>query len=372
MMQQKLLSISFFFFIALVGANNIPQVAEVEDLNPLFRGYISVEGKLIRREEKSGILAGESFFQFFGDKELIRKKLFIGSQVCSVEGFLAVFKDNSQRTYAALIPGKKPENEKLHDLPALPSTTQYHILEPSFYSWENSFDELRLYNREFMLKYLLYVRRFNESFFGRFQKWNSKEGMGTGAPYSILNRFARYKAFSENSELFLQWKQANRGFRDFFSRFANENKLDFQNFYIRIVKKDWLLYVLEKETDRILAAFPVAYGANPDKKSKMEEDDWRTPDTPEGFRHYDNTTMHIIRRLGYSVKPGMTVRCMGIQSDREEDFFWAKYGMNIVIHGSPTYASIGTRASHGCVRMFEDDARVLFDLTGKGTPVVIE
>lgn len=43
----------------------------------------------------------------------------------------------------------------------------------------------------------------------------------------------------------------------------------------------------------------------------------------------------------------------------------------IGMHGTPVSSSIGTRASHGCIRMFIHDAERLYDLVDIGTPVYI-
>lgn len=43
----------------------------------------------------------------------------------------------------------------------------------------------------------------------------------------------------------------------------------------------------------------------------------------------------------------------------------------IGMHGTPSPGSIGTRASHGCIRMYIGDAERLFTLTSVGTPVYI-
>lgn len=43
----------------------------------------------------------------------------------------------------------------------------------------------------------------------------------------------------------------------------------------------------------------------------------------------------------------------------------------IGMHGTPTSSSVGTRASHGCVRMYIHDAERLYDLVDIGTPVYI-
>jgi L,D-transpeptidase ErfK/SrfK len=41
-------------------------------------------------------------------------------------------------------------------------------------------------------------------------------------------------------------------------------------------------------------------------------------------------------------------------------------------HGTNSVNSIGTAASHGCVRMFEKDVEELFSLVSVGTPVVVK
>lgn len=40
-------------------------------------------------------------------------------------------------------------------------------------------------------------------------------------------------------------------------------------------------------------------------------------------------------------------------------------------HGTPNRASIGRAASHGCVRLYDEHARDLFDLVRLGTPVTV-
>ena len=47
---------------------------------------------------------------------------------------------------------------------------------------------------------------------------------------------------------------------------------------------------------------------------------------------------------------------------------WGQFG----IHGTNKPASIGTNASHGCIRMFVKDSEELYGLVGNGAKVVIE
>lgn len=46
---------------------------------------------------------------------------------------------------------------------------------------------------------------------------------------------------------------------------------------------------------------------------------------------------------------------------------WGTYG----IHGTTYDETIGTAASHGCIRMFNNDVKELYDIVGIGTSVVI-
>jgi lipoprotein-anchoring transpeptidase ErfK/SrfK len=40
-------------------------------------------------------------------------------------------------------------------------------------------------------------------------------------------------------------------------------------------------------------------------------------------------------------------------------------------HGTPNRASVGRAVSHGCVRLFDEHAKELFDLVSLGTPVTV-
>ncbi len=47
---------------------------------------------------------------------------------------------------------------------------------------------------------------------------------------------------------------------------------------------------------------------------------------------------------------------------------WGEYG----IHGTIDQGSIGRAASHGCIRMFNNDVKELYDIVPIGTPVIIK
>ncbi len=51
--------------------------------------------------------------------------------------------------------------------------------------------------------------------------------------------------------------------------------------------------------------------------------------------------------------------------------YWFDLGNGLGIHGTPFVESLGGPASHGCIRMRNEDAKVLFDSVKVGTPVFI-
>jgi lipoprotein-anchoring transpeptidase ErfK/SrfK len=52
--------------------------------------------------------------------------------------------------------------------------------------------------------------------------------------------------------------------------------------------------------------------------------------------------------------------------------FWSDGKNSIGFHGTPAENSLGSAASHGCVRMRNRDVKVLFDLVRMGTPVIVQ
>ncbi|NEP44959.1 MAG: L,D-transpeptidase [Okeania sp. SIO2H7] len=52
--------------------------------------------------------------------------------------------------------------------------------------------------------------------------------------------------------------------------------------------------------------------------------------------------------------------------------FWTDGTNYIGFHGTPEIETVGTAASHGCVRMYDKDAIALFEKVEIGTPVIVE
>lgn len=51
--------------------------------------------------------------------------------------------------------------------------------------------------------------------------------------------------------------------------------------------------------------------------------------------------------------------------------FWSNGEALIGFHGTPDRESVGQAMSHGCVRMYNEDIRELFELVDIGTPVIV-
>ncbi|MBE5786368.1 MAG: hypothetical protein E7324_02380 [Clostridiales bacterium] len=102
-----------------------------------------------------------------------------------------------------------------------------------------------------------------------------------------------------------------------------------------------LLRLTVYENGREIARFPIAAGAR------------ETP-SPVGV-------FHVNRKFETSLS-GFGTRFLGL------DVPWGDYG----IHGTNRPASIGSHASHGCIRMTVKDAEKLYRMIPRGTKVVID
>lgn len=52
--------------------------------------------------------------------------------------------------------------------------------------------------------------------------------------------------------------------------------------------------------------------------------------------------------------------------------FWTDGKNYIGFHGTPNTETVGQAASHGCIRMFNQDVLALFEMVKIGTPVIVE
>ena len=114
-----------------------------------------------------------------------------------------------------------------------------------------------------------------------------------------------------------------------------------------------------------------------------------------GFEPGSNRTpigkFRVAEKHGHGAEPGMIFKCrkatgeFGAQND-EGDYIQTRIlwleGLDaanantkerfIYIHGTNSERLLGTPASHGCVRLSNEDVITLFDLIPEGTEVVID
>ncbi|MBD1848568.1 L,D-transpeptidase [Leptolyngbya sp. FACHB-711] len=110
------------------------------------------------------------------------------------------------------------------------------------------------------------------------------------------------------------------------------------------------------ENDRVKTSFPVAVG----------RPGWETP----------TGNYHVLQMIQ---NPAWQNPFTGevIPSGRENPLgtrwigFWTDGNNYIGFHGTPNEESVGTPASHGCIRMFDRDVQRLFEMVALGTPVSV-
>ena len=127
---------------------------------------------------------------------------------------------------------------------------------------------------------------------------------------------------------------------------------------VLVDKSDFMLYVIRSRA--VVAAYPIAQGM-------------RGTPTPNGVFHLGrpvrspSSVWGVFRMRLYKhrhVRVAYTVRVNGHRIRRRR-IAQRMVGTLFYIHGTNDPDSIGTRASHGCVRMFNSDLRVFKTLTYK-------
>lgn len=133
-------------------------------------------------------------------------------------------------------------------------------------------------------------------------------------------------------------------------------EVDDQSFDIRLEIRlsDRRVYVYEK--GQVTASFPIAVGRS----------GWETPTGEFEVIDMRNNPVWEHPFTGAVVPPGpdnpLGSRWIG---------FWTDGTNFIGFHGTPDEASVGQAASHGCIRMYDRDVVVLFDMVELGTPVSV-
>ncbi|WP_225913827.1 L,D-transpeptidase [Leptolyngbya ohadii] len=110
------------------------------------------------------------------------------------------------------------------------------------------------------------------------------------------------------------------------------------------------------ENDRVKTSFPVAVGRR----------GWETPTGSYRVLQMIQDPAWQNPFTGEVIPPGqdnpLGTRWIG---------FWTDGSNFIGFHGTPNEETVGTPASHGCIRMFDRDVQKLFEMVAIGTPVSV-
>lgn len=126
---------------------------------------------------------------------------------------------------------------------------------------------------------------------------------------------------------------------------------------VRLVLKLGERRVYVYQGDQAIVSYPVAIGTPDDPTpvgeftvfQMVENPVWQSPWTGEVRRPGANSALGL-RWIGFANVPGGVVG----------------------FHGTPTVSSIGRAASHGCVRMHNEDVVALFEQVQVGTIVIVQ
>jgi len=91
-------------------------------------------------------------------------------------------------------------------------------------------------------------------------------------------------------------------------------------------------------------------------------------------RTYNGKTTPIITSKKHAKQDYITTRIMWLQGEENElnrGRNVDSYNRFIYIHGTPEEGFIGQPASHGCIRMKNEDVMELYNLVEEGTPILI-
>lgn len=186
---------------------------------------------------------------------------------------------------------------------------------------------------------------------------------GKDASYSVVSpRARRARRTKKARDLRERWEGLYEEYRATAVKHLDENPPDPEQLIVVVRKQDFLCYLLDMEREQALLYLPVAYGANPDGDHKERFGDCRTPSTEDAW----------IDREFPIARPDINGYWLGIRipNPAAEGKWWSRGG-SIGLHGTPFRNTIGSKASHGCIRLFKEDSVLLARQIDPGTPVVI-
>jgi lipoprotein-anchoring transpeptidase ErfK/SrfK len=157
---------------------------------------------------------------------------------------------------------------------------------------------------------------------------------------------------------------------DFKTRMGDQVKKD--QTYLKIQKSTFLIYLMDLKTEKAYCAFPMAYGVNPDCGPKTARGDLRTPECAASERTPSSTPFFAGPLYDYDPYPqgGCITRGIGVNSN-DPRYDYLLPGTTVMLHGTPDKGCVGSRASHGCIRLLPAHIEVLFDYVKHKAPIVI-
>lgn len=186
---------------------------------------------------------------------------------------------------------------------------------------------------------------------------------GKEPTYRIVNpRTRKARETPDARKLGEAWVAAYESYRDDAIDRLELLDIDDSRTLVVVSKSDYLAYLVDPDREVALFYFPIAYGVNPYADEKLRFGDCRTPTSEEARI---TSKFAIARDDMNGIWMGLTVP----NPDRP-GAFWSQGG-GVGMHGTPFRTSLGMKASHGCIRMFEEDSRLLAEYVRVGTRVVI-
>ena len=178
-----------------------------------------------------------------------------GTLDVTLTGYYTLLLDTDEQIIHVLVAGKGEEWKRLSlglldERPMPMPEGDFYLLEPPEYSWQWTLPQLSDPAADFMLKYLTYSRKVERDTQRYIDEWLMQSGSEGNELYSIYVRFAKWKAFMDNAPMYYAWRRSLDAYRNALK--SIKETIDPESIYLRIVKKDYMIYVVEKDTERLV------------------------------------------------------------------------------------------------------------------------
>jgi len=196
------------------------------------------------------------------------------------------------------------------------------------------------------------------------------KGLIAEKDYGSLSRIAKRARKLHASHYHQAMQAATSHLMDFQTQLGDQT--DRRSTYILVDKSLFLIYLVDGRTGRAHAVFPIAHGVKSVVGPKQRKGDLRTPECTQGERTPLSTPFFASPLVPDDPFPGegCITRGIGVCS-RDPRYDYLSTGWTVMLHGTPDRGCIGTRASHGCIRLLPEHIQVLFDYVSEGTKIVI-